>query len=137
MELVNDIEFTAEMKLNFILKIREDEYPDCLNYFKEGEHLDTLDSDTLKSKLSKSFGLDLDYLEKLMIDQNWSQELLVKTAHYSIEIANASVSPSGVSAKRPKPSQEAGGKKKQKTTVSTYRISIFLLLIVNQCTVLR
>ena len=63
MELVKDIEFTAEMKLNLILKIREDEYPDCLNYFKEGEHLDTLDSDTLKSKLSKRFGADLDYLD--------------------------------------------------------------------------
>ena len=123
------------MKLNLILKTRENEYPDCLNYFKEGENLDTLNSETLNQNYPKVFGLDVDYLEKLKIDQNWSQELLVKTAHHSIEIANASVSTSGVSNKRPKPSQEAG--EKQKTTVSTYRISIFLLLLIYQCTVLR
>ena len=60
---------------------------DLLNYFKEGEGLDTLSNEELTTKLTKSLGIDLDKVAQIL-KKKLTTEDLVNIAHIVIDIAN-------------------------------------------------
>ena len=87
MILNKEVQFSAEMLLELIMKFNEDEHFDALNGFQEGEDLRTISEDLLHNRLEKSLGIDLDKLKK-MVSKDLHRNELVKVAHLAIEIAN-------------------------------------------------
>ena len=60
---------------------------DLLNYFKEGESLDTLSNEELTNRLKKSLGIDLDKFAAI-VKKKLTTADLVNLAHIAIDIAN-------------------------------------------------
>ena len=81
MDLLKDIEFTSDMLIDLIVKFRSNGYPEQLNSFGNDEILYTLDEETLRLKIKKSFGTDLEKLSTLM-------KVTLNHANFAIYIAN-------------------------------------------------
>ena len=88
MILTRDVEFTADMIMSLILKFRDAGHVDILNAFKEGEALETIDTETLVSRLEKSFGLKLETVKKI-VNQDLGRKEIIILCHLAIEIANS------------------------------------------------
>lgn len=127
MELLNDIELNSDSILELLLKVKDDDFPESLNYFKKDECLDTLDEEMLKLKLKKSFGLNLDNLSK-MLDCQLNHERLVKVTHICISLANKQIQGKG-NRKREHDVSDTDNKtdgKKQKSSVSIHLVSLLI-----------
>ena len=86
--LIRDIKFTSDM----ILVIRKNPcffFSENLNFFKEGENLECLDSSSLALKLDKSFGIDTEKIRILVHKDTLGQGDNVLLAHHAIAIAKS------------------------------------------------
>jgi len=87
MLLERDLKFNSQMMLNLIMRFNANEHYDQLHSFKENEDLRTLDVDTIKLRIEKSLGIQIEELKK-MLNKDLDRSDFVKVAHIGIQIAS-------------------------------------------------
>ena len=85
MKLPKDMEFDNHLLMELILMFQDDKHHDELDHFADDEPLDSLDRDELIKKITKSFGIELIKIEKV-VKKKLNINDLVKLAHCAIDI---------------------------------------------------
>jgi hypothetical protein len=85
MKLPKDMEFDNHLLMELILMFQDDKHHDELDHFADDEPLDSLDRDEFIKKITKSFGIELIKIEKV-VKKKLNINDLVKLAHCAIDI---------------------------------------------------
>ena len=117
--LIRDVKFTSDMILQLLEKMHGD-FPENLNFFKEGENLECLDSSSLAIKLDKRFGIDTEKMRLLVHKDTWRQGDIVVLAHHAIAIANTVTGKRPVSETSATTPQNPKKRKAEEPTVSCF-----------------
>ena len=115
MELKNDVEFNSDMFLELIVNFQKCEFvdPKDLNFYKEGEGLNTISVKNLETRLEKSFSISVEKVASI-VKRKLKQSDLVVLSHVAISLANENSNRSQ-SVKRKSKEVTAEGTKKSKS----------------------
>ncbi|KAK3086384.1 hypothetical protein FSP39_017669 [Pinctada imbricata] len=104
-ELKQDCPFASDLFLDLIVKFQKADFvdPKELNFFKEGEGLETLSCETLEQNLEKSFSIDIEKVAAVT-KKKLTQRDLVTLSHIAIEMANQQTTSKKKKTKDPTPS---------------------------------
>ena len=75
MKLPKDMEFDNDLLMELILMFQDDKHQDELHHFADDEPLGSLDRDELIKKITKSFGIELIKIEKVVKNNLDSNDL--------------------------------------------------------------
>ena len=115
MKLKNDVEFNSDMFLELIVNFQKCVFvdPKDLNFYKEGEGLDTISVKNLETRLEKSFSISVEKVASI-VKRKLKQSDLVVLSHVAISLANENSNMSQ-SVKRKSKEVTAEGTKKSKS----------------------
>ena len=89
MKLSKDIPFDSDMFMDLVVMFQDNDHIRDLHCFTDDEALQTLDKDELVKRITKSFNIDLEKVQKIT-KKSLDTNDLVKLAHCAIDIANKS-----------------------------------------------